>query len=302
MRSCFPISIRSIAKNYNNTMTSYSLTPIFGIHCTSCISIVHETTGRFCITRACLIVGIWGTNIAHDQRERFIKHQDNVDEIRAAEQRLTQTNTHFTSTTDFDQYVSIRGEVINVLSPLYENPIFRKIRWRTSIGKQRDFSLLGNLICRKFSSNCSNPLIVMGDKSAQTVARFHTPTQGVRLQYQLHLLGFRVLLLDEYHMSSSCPDCQGNTMRTNIKRVNPRPWQHQLRAETFVHGLLACQSTQCKLECHGQWKKWNRDLMAVCNFRRIWDAYLNGRERPNDLKVQPRNGDGDDVVGGVGNA
>ena len=30
-----------------------------------------------------------GMNIAHDQRERFIKHQDNVDEIRTAEQRLT---------------------------------------------------------------------------------------------------------------------------------------------------------------------------------------------------------------------
>src|SRR5579859_3980074 len=45
------------------------------------------------------------------------------------------------------------------------------------------------------------------------------------------------------------------------------------------------------------------DLMAICNFRWIWDAYLNGREeRPNDLKVQPRNGDGDDVVGGVENA
>src|SRR5579859_3742790 len=192
-------------------------------------------------------------------------------------------------TTDFDRYVSVRGEVINVLSPLYENPIFRKIRWRTSIGKQRDFSLLGNLIRRKFSSNGSNPLIVMGDKSAQTVARFHAPTQGVRLQYQLHQLRFRVLLLDKYRTSSSCPDCQGNTTRTNIKHVNPRPWQCQLRAETFIHGLL---------ECDGQCKKWNRDLMAVCNFRWIWDAYLNGRERLNDLKVQLRNGDGDDVVGG----
>jgi hypothetical protein len=138
----------------------------------------------------------------------------------------------------------------------------------------------------------------MGDKSTQTVARFHAPTQGVGLRYQLHRLGFRVLLLDEYRTSSSCPDCQENTMRTNIKRVNPRPWQRQLRAETFVHGLLECQSTQCKSECDGHCKKWNRDLMAVCNFRRIWDAYLNGRERPNDLKVQPRNGDGD----GVGNA
>src|SRR5579859_7920107 len=63
----------------------------------------------------------------------------------------------------------------------------------------------------------------MGDKSAQTAARFHTPTQGIGLQYQLYQLGFRVLLLDEYHTSSSCPDCQGNTTRTNIKRVNPVP-------------------------------------------------------------------------------
>src|SRR5204863_1888624 len=146
-----------------------------------------------------------GTNIARDRRERFIKHRNNVDEIRAAEQRLTQTNTHSTSTTDFDRYVSIRGEVVNVLGPLYENSIFRKIRWRTSIGKQRDFSLLGNLIRRKF---VSDPLIIIGDKSAHTAVRFHTPTQGIRLRYQLYRLGFRVLLLDEYRTSSSCPDCQ----------------------------------------------------------------------------------------------
>src|SRR5579859_6811060 len=185
-----------------------------------------------------------GTNIARDRRERFIKHQDNVDEIRAAEQQLTQTNSHSTSTTDFDHYVSVRGETVNVLGPLYENAVFRRIRWRTSIGKQRDFSLLGNLIRRKFGSN---PLIIMGDKSAQTAARFHAPTQGIGLRYQLYRLGFHVLLLDEYRTSSSCPDYQGNTTRTNIKRVNPRPWQRQLRAETFIHGLLECQSTQCKV-------------------------------------------------------
>jgi len=156
---------------------------------------------------------------------------------------------------------------------------------------------LGNLIRQKFSSNGSNPLIVMGDKSTQTVACFHAPTAGVGLRYQLHRLGFRVLLLDEYRTSSSCSDCQENTTRTNIKRVNPRPWQRQLRAETFVHGLLECPSTQCKLE-GGHCKKWNGDLMAVCNFRRILVAYLNGREWLNDLKMQPRNGDGD----GVGNA
>ena len=49
-------------------------------------------------------------------------------------------------------------------------------------------------------------------------------------------------------------------------------------------------------------KNWNRDLLAVCNFRRVWDAYMNGRKRPDDLKGQRRNGDGDEVVGGAANA
>ena len=178
-----------------------------------------------------------GTNIARDRGERFINHCDNPDEIRAVEQRLIQTNSHSTSATDFDHYVSIQGETMNVLGPLYENAIFRRIRWQTSIGKQRDFSLLGNLIRRKFGSD---PLIIMGDKSAHTAVRFHTPTQGIRLRYQLYRLGFRVLLLDEYRTSSSCPDCQGNTQKTNLKRINPRPWQRQSHGETFIHRLLEC--------------------------------------------------------------
>src|SRR5579859_5709011 len=131
-----------------------------------------------------------GTNIALDRRERFIKHRDNTDEILAAEQRLTQTNSQSTSITDFDHYlsiwgetVSVWGETVNVLSPLYENNIFQRIRWRTSIGQQRDFSLLGNLIRHKFGSN---PLIIMGDKSTQTAARFHAPTEGIGLRYQLY--------------------------------------------------------------------------------------------------------------------
>ena len=148
--------------------------------------------------------------------------------------------------------MSIRGETMNVLGPLYENAIFRRIRWRTSIGKQRDFSLLGNLIRRKFGSN---PLIIMGDKSAHTAVRFHTPTQGTGLRYQLYRLEFRVLLLDEYCTSLSCPDCQRNWQKTNLKRINLRPGQRQSHEETLTHGLLECESAQCKSEYGGQTKK-----------------------------------------------
>jgi hypothetical protein len=227
-----------------------------------------------------------GTKIARDRMERFIKHHDDVEQIRLAKQRLSNTNTYSTSITDFDEYVSLRGQVVNVLGPLYENPIFRRIRWRTSIGKQRDLSLLGNLIRRKFGSN---PLIVMGDKSAQTTVRFQPPTQGVAMRYQLYRLRFHVMLVDEYRTSTSCPDCGQRTMKTLIKRINPRPWKRQAYPETSIHGLLECNSIQCRSDCGGRTKKWNRDLMAVCNFRRIWDAHLNGRERPDDLKVLPRN-------------
>src|SRR5579859_3887309 len=72
-------------QDYNNTTTSYSLTPIFGIHCTSCISIVHETTRRFCVTRACLVVGIWGQTL------RVIERRD-LSNIRIMSTKSEQRN------------------------------------------------------------------------------------------------------------------------------------------------------------------------------------------------------------------
>src|SRR5271163_1519999 len=49
------------------------------------------------------------------------------------------------------------------LGPLYEHGIFRKMRWRITVGKQRDMAFLGNLIRRKFGPD---PLIILGDKSS----------------------------------------------------------------------------------------------------------------------------------------
>jgi hypothetical protein len=46
------------------------------------------------------------------------------------------------------------------------------------------------------------------------------------------------------------------------------------------NGLLECTNEDCVAECNGRSKKWNRDLLAVLNFRRIWDAYMGGNDRP----------------------
>lgn len=239
-----------------------------------------------------------GTNITRDRTKRFIKHRHNVDEIKVAQDNMSLTNSYSISSADFDNYCSVRGEAKTILGPLYENSIFRKMRWRTSIGKQRDMSFLRNLMHRKFGSN---PLIVLGDKSLKRSARFHAPTQGVGLRYQLHRLGFRVLLLDEYRTSSSCPDCFADITHC-VKRPSPRPWKRKF-GDVWVHGLLKCDSAECKSECGGRSKKWNRDLLAVSNFRRIWYAYIHGRERPIDLRPRCRgNGDSNgNTSGGAGN-
>jgi len=52
----------------------------------------------------------------------------------------------------------------------------------------------------------------------------------------------------------------------------------------LVHGLLKCQSQQCKVGCGGNDKLWNRDIVAVLNMRRIWESLERGEGRPEDLR------------------
>jgi len=70
-----------------------------------------------------------GTNITRDRTERFIKHRHNVDEIRVAQDNMSQTNTYSIPCADFDNYCSVRSEAKTILGPLYENSIFRKMGW-----------------------------------------------------------------------------------------------------------------------------------------------------------------------------
>jgi len=152
------------------------------------------------------------------------------------------------------------------------------MRWRRSIGNQRDIANLGNLIQQKFGPN---PLIIMGDASCTRSMRFHPPTKGVGLRYTLYRLGFRLLLLNEYNTSTSCPDCFSRT-HSFRDRKSRRPWRRHLPPQR-VHGLLECRHERCVAECNGRSKKWNRDLLAVLNFRRIWNTYVSGNDRPQDL-------------------
>ena len=128
----------------------------------------------------------------------------------------------------------------------------------------------------------TNPLIVIGDASCRRASRFHAPTKGIGLRHMLHKQGFHVLFLNEFKTSTSCPSCFSPT-QTFQDRRSRRPWKWHLPPQR-VHGLLECRHERCVAECNGQSKKWNRDLLAMLNFQRIWNAYVSGNDRPQDLR------------------
>ena len=149
-----------------------------------------------------------GSHINRDREKRYIKNHPQSAQIIAAQNELSTTNSRALSPAVFEDYVSSRSVAKEYLGPLYESSLFRKMRWRTAVGNQRDGVKLGNVIRRKFGSD---PLIVMGDASCTRAMRFHPPTKGVGLRYTLYRLGFRLLLLNEYNTSTSCPDCFSRT-------------------------------------------------------------------------------------------
>jgi len=124
-------------------------------------------------------------------------------------------------------------------------------------------------------------LIIMDDASCTRAMWFHPPMKGIGLHYTLYRLGFHLLLLNEYNTSTSCPDCFSwtHSFRDHKSRW---PWRHHLPPQ-HIHGFLECASEQCMLECDGNIWKWNRDLLAVLNFRCIWHGYIHGHGRPVDL-------------------
>lgn len=156
------------------------------------------------------------------------------------------------------------------------------MRWRRSIGNQRDNAKLGNIIRQKFGPD---PLIILGDCSCIKAMKYHPSTKGVGLRSILSTLGFRVVLIDEYRTSTACPMCMSRTA-TFRERRSRRPWRRDFPPQR-VHRLLECTiSQECRDNCNGQSRKWNRDLMAVLKFRRIGQSILNGSGRPQDLQRQ----------------
>jgi hypothetical protein len=118
------------------------------------------------------------------------------------------------------------------------------------------------------------PTIIMGNTNI-TNMQFHAPTHGVGMRWLLHQKGFNVILIDEHLTSSRCPICH-NPVQKFLLHTSPRPWRQNI-PPSLVHGIVQCQSEECRLALGGKVRLWNRDLLATFNFRRILEGYRKWR-------------------------
>ncbi|KAJ2720233.1 hypothetical protein H4S00_003280, partial [Coemansia sp. D1744] len=201
----------------------------------------------------------------------------------------------------FEEYLVAQAEVAADLTRHYNEimcnqqdgtttpkvPLHRKLRLSAYINHQRANQLLINCLKKRFSQDA---IFILGNWSA-SMTQFHEPICGKGWQTLLKRGRFDIYLIDKYLTSKTCPNCNGQLSNTHYV-PNPRPFQRRIQPEVKCHGLLSCQSEKCveffktyddkrgylgKKECEKkdqsegnfQRKLWNRDLVAVLNFRHI---------------------------------
>ena len=101
------------------------------------------------------------THVNLGRQNRFLKRQDNAVLIRQSQIRLSTTNSFSISPAKYDDS---RGVAAQTPSPPYSIKMFRNLRRRHDIGRQRDEAKLARMIRVKFGEN---PLIVLGNGSSK---------------------------------------------------------------------------------------------------------------------------------------
>jgi hypothetical protein len=223
------------------------------------------------------------TAAKHHRQIRLQEEAGDINVINALV-ALSTTRRKSVSRVDFNEYLTTKRVNRPTLDTFYSRHVFRQLRYDRHIKYQRERDYLTNELRRKFASPMLNdgesPTIIIGITKI-TNTQFHAPTPGVMMRWLLHKKGFNVILIDEYLTSSRCPLCH-NPVQKFRERPSPRPWRKNL-PPSLVHGIVKCQSEECRLALGGKDRVWNRDLLATLNFRRILEGYRNGSGRPTDL-------------------
>ncbi|KAJ2074947.1 hypothetical protein GGI03_005317 [Coemansia sp. RSA 2337] len=158
-----------------------------------------------------------------------------------------------------------------------------------------------------------DPVINMGNWSASMV-KYQEPIRGKSWRSMLKRYGLPVFLVNEFRTSCICPKCN-SPLEKFLDVDNPRPQQRKKRPRVLCHGLLRCTNQNClktvavntDMDVDGAGgnvmaknadaakkaakgaddktsRKFNRNMAAVLNFRRILVSLRETGDIPEKFK------------------
>ncbi|KAJ1891111.1 hypothetical protein LPJ81_005807 [Coemansia sp. IMI 209127] len=124
------------------------------------------------------------------------------------------------------------------------------------------------------------------------MTRYHEPIRGRGMRRMLKRHKLKVVLIDKYRTSKTCPACDGLIKRF-IHVPNPHPFRAKKRPTVWCNGLLRCTSKECiawvtqnssRKAREPEWvadgRYWNRDTAAALNFRHMVRSLIATRSIP----------------------
>ncbi|KAJ1892819.1 hypothetical protein LPJ81_005484, partial [Coemansia sp. IMI 209127] len=207
-----------------------------------------------------------------------------------------------TSANEYQEYIVKWAQAYPMLNEFYAKyrthhkskywpegqPFHRRLR---SCAFQQQLQADQRLVKSIVGGRDPKPAVIIGNWSASMI-RYHEPIRGKGMRRMLKRHKLKVVLIDEYRTSKTCPACDGLIERF-IHVPNPRPFRAKKRPTVWCNGLLRCTSKECiawvtqnsSRKAHEpEWvadgRYWNRDTAAALNFRRMVRSLIATRSIP----------------------
>lgn len=171
----------------------------------------------------------------------------------------------------FLTYCISKNKVNSVLFEHYQQKLFRKLKFNRYTNTQKsEHKMITN-----FENKYGKPnecIIVIGDYDKTEHRKGKEPTICRRIKKIFRQYGYDVYLINEFRTSKLCNHCEEECEKF-LMRPSKKPRHVKSGKQLLCHGLVQCQSVNCKL-IH------NRDKNATLNMYKIVMEILAGRGRP----------------------
>lgn len=190
----------------------------------------------------------------------IVNKEKNKNGIKVVETELSEYNSKSTDYEKFKAFVKKKNECNEKLFDFYKKELFRKLKLREYINKQRSEMKLMKNIKNRFKNGRQKICLFIGNwcVTKQMKNFISTPQIGMKRLLKKY---FRLVTVDEYR--TSCLDYEKEMKVTNLEIEG-----------TKLHSVLVFKTKNGSTGCM------NRDLNGVRNIRKVTQQYLIDKTRP----------------------